>query len=48
MTAPCRSALQKEPSKLSRFSGRPVATGPDGKPLWWHKMQEKNDGLATN
>lgn len=38
---PHATALNNPPSHLSRFSGRPVATGPDGKPLWMGRTKEQ-------
>lgn len=37
---PHASALSQPVTHLSRFTGRPVATGPDGKPLWTRKHKE--------
>ncbi len=37
---PHQTALNTPPTHLSRFTGRPVATGPDGKPLWCRKQKE--------
>ena len=40
MTTPNASALQQAPTHLSRFTGRPVATRADGKPIWLPRNQE--------
>ena len=35
MSAPRATALDAAPSRLSRFSGRPVSTRSDGLPAWF-------------